>query len=139
MKLLLGLLAVATWIGSSLLADAQIIAPSLFILFCALGWFFLVIVIGGKKGFAVGVGVLIFAACVVGMLIKMSCNLLSYTEIKPESFFFWLGVLASAGFALIIPSVVIVKIWKRVGEAKPTEKLTRGEKAKKIYGYKGLI
>lgn len=141
MKLLVGLLAVVSWIGSSLLADAEIISPPLFILFSALGWFFLVIVIGGKKGAAVGIGVLIFAVCAVGLLVKMPHNFLPYTEIKPESFFSWFGVLAAAALTLLIPSIAMVKLWKMAGreqggEKKDAEEEKEGKKKaeKKVRG-----
>lgn len=133
MKLLMGLLAVGSWIASALLADAKVITPPFFLLFSALGWFFLVIAIGGKKGAAVGVGVLLFAVCIVGILVKMPRNFLPYTTLKPGSFFFWCGVLASAGFALLIPSIVIVKLWKRFGKEQkvPEDKGKKKEEKEK--------
>ncbi len=140
-RLICVLLAVGSWVGGAALAEAKASAPFIISL-SALGWLFITIAIGGRKGSAVGVGILVFAACsglLFSMLGKMPQSSPFYT-LEPDGLFFWFGIVGSVCLALIIPAMVTVKLWKRAGvTGKQVEEKKAAEKGEKNYGYKGLI
>jgi len=110
------LLATGNWVGAAVLAEAKVSMPFA-VLLSALGWLFLTIAIGGEKGFAVGVGIMVFAGCAAILfwgLAKVSLNshLLGY-NLGSENIFFWFGIVAGVCLTLIIPAKVTVKLWKK--------------------------
>ena len=138
-------LAIGSWVLGSLLFDKGIISFGLInlVIVSATGWFFMMIAIGGRKGAAVGIGTLVFAACsgvLFSMLVKIPRNSLFYT-LESDGLFFWLGIVGSVCLVLIIPAKITVKLWKRAGgkQAKAKKQAKEEEKKEKIYGYEGLI
>jgi hypothetical protein len=136
MKLFWLLSAVASWVIPALFHDEIAIPSFLFVFISALGWFCMIIAIGGKKGLPIGIGVLIFAGCITGILVKLPQtfhDFLSYMMPKPGAVFFWLGVLVAMGLALLIPSVIAIKLWGLFFTEKGTKK--EGKKIKKESRY----
>lgn len=64
MKWLCVLLAIGSWVGGAFLADAKMAVPVIIFL-SALGWFFIMIAIGGKKGLPFGIAIFVFTGCII--------------------------------------------------------------------------
>ncbi len=108
-------LAFGIWtLGVSL---AQTGAPAPFILLLsAIGWFFMMIGFGGKKGIAVGIWLVLFVGFIFLFWLGFSALLKPNPQTNWENAAYLLLIPASI-FVLLFPMILGSKIWKKL--AKP--------------------
>ena len=118
-RLICLVLAIGSWVLGCILLDNKFISGPLAIpIVSAIFWFFVCIAICGKKGAAVGAGILTFALCAIVLLsvlakVPYNSRFLNH-PFKLEHFFFWLGVALCVFVAIMIPAKIMIKLWKKV-------------------------
>lgn len=125
---LCALLAIGSFVGGGVYlavveqAEQTEQRATVIIILAVLGWFFIAVAIGGKKGLIFGIGLLIFAACVFGVLkipqlLGSSYNwpaakhYLDTLIDKPgEIVLLYVGLIALIVLLIITPPIIIARL-----------------------------
>jgi hypothetical protein len=113
------MLAMATWyLGVSLVQEG---APALFILpISAIGWFFMMVGFGGRKGVGVGIWLVVFTGFIFLFWLGFSALLRPNPQTNWENAAYLLLVPASI-FTLVFPILFVSKARKEMAKVKKTE------------------
>jgi hypothetical protein len=126
MRWLCILLAIGSWVGCAFLADAKMAAPVVIFL-SALGWFFIMIAIGGKKGLPFGIAIFVFVGCIFLFWWSFSALL----NPSPKATFdaiAYLALIPASLLAFATPVFIGKKVWKIVTKKKTKKEVSYGSR-----------